>query len=57
MTTTSSMSRRSSSNAIGTVDSLQIRCSVHFDGGFHLQHVPLAELDERRRALIDLPWT
>lgn len=57
MTTTSSTSRRSSSNAVGTVDSLQVRCSVRFDGDFHLQHVPLAELDQRRRALVDLPWT
>lgn len=57
MTTTSSTSRRSSSSAIGPFDPLRIRCSVRFDGDFHRQHVPLAELDERRRALIDLPWT
>lgn len=59
MTTTTSTSRRSSSS--GAIDhrvgSLRIRCSTTTDGDFHLTDVPRGVLDDRRRALVDLPWT
>lgn len=64
MTTTTSTSRRSSSSdelqhaavarASGVV---HVRCSTRADGDFHRVEVPLSELERRRRALVDLPWT
>jgi len=53
MTTTTSTSRRSSSSD----RRVAIRCSTRVDGDFHLTRQPHVELDRRRRALIDLPWT
>lgn len=64
MTTTTSTSRRSSSSSrprctavrrAGTV--VHVRCSTRDDGDFHRVDVPLAELEERRRRFVDLPWT
>ncbi len=61
MTTTASTSRRSSSSASFAVrtaaGSLRIECSSRADGDFHRMSVPYAELDRRRRAFVDLPWT
>lgn len=34
-----------------------MRVSTRADGDFHLDRVPPAELDARRRGLVDLPWT
>jgi copper oxidase (laccase) domain-containing protein len=67
-TTTISTSRRSSSDRpLSPARSLTIprphgpdvhvRWSVRADGDFHRTEVPLAELEPRRRALVDLPWT
>jgi polyphenol oxidase len=64
MTTTTSTSRRSSSS--GSPDRARIRrgdrivhvrCSSRVDGDFHRLEVPFAELEARRRALADLPWS
>lgn len=68
MTTTISTSRRSSSDtpltAARTITfpradgpAVNVRWSVRGDGDFHRTETPLAELDPRRRALVDLPWT
>ena len=72
MTTTTSTSRRSSSDARSattltsartrTVDRLvgptvHLRSSVVTDGDFHRTDVALAELEPRRRSFVDLPWT
>jgi copper oxidase (laccase) domain-containing protein len=67
-TTTISTSRRSSSDRpLSSARSLTIprpygpdvhvRWSVRADGDFHRTEVPLAALEPRRRALVDLPWT
>lgn len=53
MTTTISTFRRSSSSAA----EVHVVASVRGDGDFHRERVPLDVLDERRRALVDLPWT
>jgi len=53
MTTTTSTCRRSSSSD----HRVAIRCSTRVDGDFHLTRQPAADLEHRRRALIDLPWT
>ena len=62
MTTTTSTSRRSSADLTtasfrrpGRV--VHVRCSTRADGAFHRTDVPLAELEPRRRAFVDLPWT
>lgn len=34
-----------------------IRCSVRADGDFHRTARPFPEIEERRRAFVDLPWT
>ncbi len=70
MTTTTSTSRRSSSDprhrvtpGRGTVigrrlgEPVHVRWSVRADGDFHRVDVPLADLERRRRRLVDLPWT
>lgn len=70
MTTTTSTSRRSSSDQPQRVtagrrlavarpagDTVHIRWSTRSDGDFHRTEVPLAELEPRRRRLVDLPWT
>jgi polyphenol oxidase len=70
MTTTTSTSRRSSSDprqrvtagrelvvARSTGAPVHVRWSSRADGDFHRTEVPLAELDQRRRRLVDLPWT
>lgn len=64
MTTTTSTSRRSSSSgAVGHVatrrdgSTVTVRCTTRADGDFHRTDVPLAELEQRRRAVVDLPWT
>jgi len=36
---------------------LQIWCSTLEDGNFHRSDVPFGDLDRRRRAVVDLPWT
>lgn len=56
MTTTTSTSRRSSSDPAG-VAPLAIRCSVRADGDFHLTRQDRARLERTRRAFVDLPWT
>lgn len=64
MTTTTSTSRRSSSSSRprcaavrrdGSV--VRVRCSTRDDGDFHRVEVPFAELEQRRRRFVDLPWT
>jgi copper oxidase (laccase) domain-containing protein len=64
MTTTTSTSRRSSSNdraaitvALAGGSELHVTCSTRLDGDFHRVEVPYPELERRRRALVDLPWT
>jgi hypothetical protein len=69
MTTTTSTSRRSSSRARGRANGpshiiarpggghVNVRCSTVADGDFHRTLVPFVELEARRRALVDLPWT
>lgn len=70
MTTTTSTSRRSSSDqrqrvtagseiafARRTGATVHVRWSARTDGDFHRTEVPLAELEPRRRRLVDLPWT
>lgn len=67
-TTTISTSRRSSSDRpLSRPRSLTIprpsgpdvhvRWSTRADGDFHRTEVPVAALEPRRRALVDLPWT
>lgn len=63
MTTTISTSRRSSSSdrpalrvPAGDGDFV-VRCSTAADGDFHLTGVAPDELEARRRAFVDLPWT
>ncbi|HUF97880.1 MAG TPA: laccase domain-containing protein [Ilumatobacter sp.] len=53
MTTTTSTFRRSSSNT----PHVQLRWSTRVDGDFHRERVPFDELEQRRRHLVDLPWT
>jgi copper oxidase (laccase) domain-containing protein len=36
---------------------LRVRLSTRREGDFHRLDVPLAELERRRRRLVDLPWT
>jgi copper oxidase (laccase) domain-containing protein len=72
MTTTTSTSRRSSSDAdraplltptrslvVPRPDGPSVRVcwTVRADGDFHRTEVALDELEPRRRALVDLPWT
>ena len=60
MTTTTSTSRRSSSDDLtfpATGGEFVIRCTTVSDGDFHLTEVAPAELEVRRRGLVDLPWT
>lgn len=63
MTTTTSTSRRSSSSDGSTIrlaagrGEFVVRCSTVADGDFHLTAVPSDELERRRRAFVDLPWT
>lgn len=64
MTTTTSTSRRSSSDGSGpelTVrrqrGAVHVRCSTVVDGDFHPTRVSPGELEVRRRHLVDLPWT
>jgi copper oxidase (laccase) domain-containing protein len=65
MTTTISTSRpSSSSDDVRTVTfarrdggDVRVRCSVRADGDFHRIAVPYDELETRRRAFVDLPWT
>jgi len=66
MTTTTSTSRRSSSNRIDATTlafasangrSLHIKCSTRSDGDFHRTGVPFDVLARRRRSFVDLPWT
>ena len=65
MTTTTSTSRRSSADAASATirradraaPVAHVRCSTRADGDFHRTNVPLAELEPRRRALVDLPWS
>ncbi len=64
MTTTISTSRHFSSSPVAAVSiaqaggrQLQIRCSTRDDGDFHRFEVPFAELEARRRAFVDLPWS
>ncbi len=61
MTTTASTFRRSSSRRSLAVDTtagtVRIRCSTRADGDFHRTHVPLRDLETRRRGFVDLPWT
>lgn len=63
MTTTTSTSRRSSSSdgaraAFGRGGHVvHVRCSTRDDGDFHRVDVPVDELDGRRRAFVDLPWS
>lgn len=64
MTTTTSTSRRSSSNdplSHVTVrrdgSAVHVRCSVRDDGDFHRVDVPADVLEARRRSFVDLPWT
>lgn len=72
MTTTTSTSRRSSSDAPfarvpdeprsltiprRSGPTVHLRWSVRGDGDFHRTEVPLVELEPRRRHLVDLPWT
>jgi copper oxidase (laccase) domain-containing protein len=53
MTTTTSTSLLSSSNAAGLV----VRCSTRVDGDFHLTEQTDDELRSNQRAFVDLPWT
>lgn len=55
-TTTISTSRRSSSDR-PLRPAVHVRVSVRADGDFHRTEVPFDELDARRRAFVDLPWT
>ena len=64
MTTTTSTSRRSSSSgptvftaARGGGSEVNVSCSTAADGDFHRVDVPFDELEARRRAFVDLPWT
>ena len=57
MTTTNSTSRRSSSSPTLRHYGVAIGCSVRADGDFHRTARPLAEIEARRRAFVDLPWT
>jgi copper oxidase (laccase) domain-containing protein len=62
MTTTTSTSRRSSSDALTArirqaAGDVLVRCSTAGDGDFHRTAIPLDELDRRRRRFVDLPWT
>ena len=57
MTTTTSTSRRSSSSPAVHRHGVALRCSVRADGDFHRTAVPLDELEPRRRAFVDLPWS
>ncbi len=36
---------------------MRVVTSTRADGDFHREHVPLPELEARRRRLVDLPWT
>lgn len=64
MTTTTSMSRRSSNSDDATVtialaggSELRVKTSTRVDGDFHRLEVPYSELESRRRSFVDLPWT
>ena len=66
MTTTTSTSRRSSSNRIDarTISvapangrSVHVSCSTRADGDFHRTRVRFDVLTRRRRRFVDLPWT
>lgn len=64
MTTTTSTSRRSSSSGPARHVAVRrggravhVRCSTRDDGDFHRIDVPFPELERRRRAFVDLPWT
>ena len=65
MTTTTSTSRRSSSSddarsltvSLRDGGEVHVRCSTRDDGDFHRLDVPFGELEARRRAFVDLPWT
>ena len=57
---TTSTSRRSSSSAWSiptAAGPVRVLASTRSDGDFHLDRVPAAELEERRRRLVDMPWT
>jgi len=54
--TTSSTFRRSS-NSTARVGRLHVRLSTRSHGDFRRTAVPLDELEQRRRAFVDLPWT
>lgn len=40
-----------------TLGAVRIVCSRRSDGDFHRELVPAADLEPRRRGLVDLPWT